>query len=567
MKKTFTINLNGRGFTIDDDACELLENFLEKLRFHYRNDENCNRIIADYEARIEQVFSEHLRKGNEVISLGEVQSAIKQIDTPKGFNDSYNEHNHSNASTKKIFKKKFYRDTEHRLLGGVCSGVAAYFGWDVTPVRVLFVVFGLIPCFWAIWLYLIVWIVAPEAVTINQKEEMRGQKESIEDIGRVISDKVNDTFRENKGCIGSFFDILAGGLKVLFIIAAILIGIPILFALCIVLIVLFSVVFGVGSSLLSIPLAIFGYELENITIAHPTLALIAFLFALGIPFLAIMYTLLRRPAKLNRLPGELKIVGVGAWVISVILLASSGFNLQLNEVFNSNRNRIIIDNGIEVVEESGQTQGRTENLPYFEIVELEGGVVSHTCLEQNSSDAAQIHISGDANVINRIKWTVSNNKLTIRAKPGRYKDLKNKVTIRINAPVFKGVKIEATGNITIPNRLETDNFFAEIEGAGRFHADSLYCHFFRAEIEGAGNISISGKAVDAKLSVEGVGHINARDFETENITATVEGVGNINCNPTQSLTASIEGAGKVTYRNDPPVKNINIEGIGSIGRE
>jgi phage shock protein C len=37
--------------------------------------------------------------------------------------------------------KKLYRDTEHKMLAGVCAGLAEYFNIDVTLVRLLVVAF------------------------------------------------------------------------------------------------------------------------------------------------------------------------------------------------------------------------------------------------------------------------------------------------------------------------------------------------------------------------------------------------------------------------------------------
>jgi len=64
--------------------------------------------------------------------------------------------------------KKFYRDNDNKVLGGVCSGLAAYFGVDITVIRLLFVlsVFLFGTGFLA---YIVLWIVAPKAQTLTQK--------------------------------------------------------------------------------------------------------------------------------------------------------------------------------------------------------------------------------------------------------------------------------------------------------------------------------------------------------------------------------------------------------------
>ena len=77
--------------------------------------------------------------------------------------------------------KKMYRNPSERVIGGVASGVAAYFDTDITLIRVLFVLgtfvggFGLIA-------YIILWIILPEAKTITDKVQMKGEPVTLENI-------------------------------------------------------------------------------------------------------------------------------------------------------------------------------------------------------------------------------------------------------------------------------------------------------------------------------------------------------------------------------------------------
>ena len=55
------------------------------------------------------------------------------------------------------------RSRKHRVLGGVCGGLAAWLGWDVTLVRVLYVVISFFSAaFPGILAYLVLWILMPE---------------------------------------------------------------------------------------------------------------------------------------------------------------------------------------------------------------------------------------------------------------------------------------------------------------------------------------------------------------------------------------------------------------------
>lgn len=86
--------------------------------------------------------------------------------------------------------KKFYRDNDNKVLGGVCSGLAAYFGVDITVIRLLFVlsVFLFGTGFLA---YIILWIVAPKAETLTQKMEMKGEPVTLSNIETNIKESIN----------------------------------------------------------------------------------------------------------------------------------------------------------------------------------------------------------------------------------------------------------------------------------------------------------------------------------------------------------------------------------------
>ena len=55
------------------------------------------------------------------------------------------------------------RSREHRILGGVCGGIAEWLGWNPTLVRALFVLVSLLSAaFPGIIVYLAMWILMPE---------------------------------------------------------------------------------------------------------------------------------------------------------------------------------------------------------------------------------------------------------------------------------------------------------------------------------------------------------------------------------------------------------------------
>ncbi len=77
--------------------------------------------------------------------------------------------------------KKFYRDPDRKVVGGVAAGVASYFGVDVGVVRFLWVLsvllFGI-----GIMVYLVLWVIAPVANTLTEKMEMQGEPITLSNI-------------------------------------------------------------------------------------------------------------------------------------------------------------------------------------------------------------------------------------------------------------------------------------------------------------------------------------------------------------------------------------------------
>lgn len=100
-------------------------------------------------------------------------------------------------------QKKLYRSRKHRVIGGVASGLAEYFGLDPILMRVIFVIITLINGI-GILLYLILWIVIPEEpfeVAYQIKTEDAAQSPGIENTVEELAHKNNGKGRTIFGII------------------------------------------------------------------------------------------------------------------------------------------------------------------------------------------------------------------------------------------------------------------------------------------------------------------------------------------------------------------------------
>ena len=203
MNKTISINISGFVFNIEEQAYDILKDYLDSIKQYFKPQEGGADIIADIEARIAELFQQQVNEEKAAITLNDVQTVIKSMGQPFEMVDE-EEAAQEEPKTKsgradyEPREKKVFRDSEEKVLGGVCSGLAAYFGIDALWVRLIFVLVA----FWGgggVLIYIILWIAIPEAVTTADRLRMRGKpvnvsniEKSIRDGAKEIGDDINE---------------------------------------------------------------------------------------------------------------------------------------------------------------------------------------------------------------------------------------------------------------------------------------------------------------------------------------------------------------------------------------
>jgi phage shock protein PspC (stress-responsive transcriptional regulator) len=343
MKKTLTVNLGGTVFHIDEDAYQLLEKYLSNLRIHFNKEEGAEEVMSDFELRISEILSERIRLGYEVITIEQVEMVIKRMGKVEDLFDEEPKRRESSSgptegttTTRERIEKRFFRNPDDRILGGVCSGFAAYMGWDPTVIRLLLF---LLVFFYGVTvpIYLVLWLVVPVASTATEKLQMRGESITVENIGKTVTDgfermsaNVKDYVNSDKS--RSFFhklaDALVGIIGVLLKIATVLLGIvllPVLLLLLLVVVViivsLIVATMGGGFGLLYrlIPSA----DWHQFYASYPEWTIIVTgtctILLVAIPVLALMYTLCSFIFKLRPLPSGLKVSLIVLWFLSLLI--------------------------------------------------------------------------------------------------------------------------------------------------------------------------------------------------------------------------------------------------------
>jgi len=175
MKQVININFQGQVVPIEVTAFDILKKYTDSLNRYFANEEGKEEIINDIENRIGELFQERLKKGATCITEDDVNAIIKSMGRPEDFESEDSgtvnadaKATGNNYSDETAFKssvtgnRRLYRSENEKVIGGVCSGLANYFGMDVVIVRVIFIVL-----FGALFLpYLILWIAVPSSASI-----------------------------------------------------------------------------------------------------------------------------------------------------------------------------------------------------------------------------------------------------------------------------------------------------------------------------------------------------------------------------------------------------------------
>lgn len=228
MKKTISINIGGNIFHIEEEGYDKLKAYLDSVHAYFANFEDSKEIIDDIENRIAEKFYHQLKKNKEAITAKEVDQLIASMGTVADFEATFDDEpsdqkqdtktqqdtsEESSESKETPKSKRLFRDGKRNILGGVCAGIAHYFGIDPIWIRLLWIIFT--ATFGAGFVaYIIFWIVLPEN---NELEE----KKTIKKFFRNPDDRVLGGVSSG---IASYFGVDVTVIRVIFVISLFLGG-------------------------------------------------------------------------------------------------------------------------------------------------------------------------------------------------------------------------------------------------------------------------------------------------------------------------------------------------------
>jgi phage shock protein PspC (stress-responsive transcriptional regulator) len=170
MNKIIQINLAGVIFNIEEAAYEKLHNYNTKLKISFKNNEE---VVSDIQHRMAELFNERIAS-DRTIFINHVDEIIALMGEVENINEATdNKAIQETENLKKITKLR--RNPYDESLGGVCSGIASFWGIDPVLVRILFIV-SVVVYGTGILFYILLWIIIPKA-TGEEAEAMKQQKQ------------------------------------------------------------------------------------------------------------------------------------------------------------------------------------------------------------------------------------------------------------------------------------------------------------------------------------------------------------------------------------------------------
>lgn len=149
MKRNITVNIFGSLYPMDEDAYAMLNAYIVNMRDYFSHQPDGKEIADDIEGRVAELMSELRQNGTEAISIGHIEDIINRVGKPEQLIEEGDETVCQNIPPipQTPSKKRLFRDSEHKIIGGVFGGFGYYLGVNPIWLRLAYVLILLVLLF------------------------------------------------------------------------------------------------------------------------------------------------------------------------------------------------------------------------------------------------------------------------------------------------------------------------------------------------------------------------------------------------------------------------------------
>lgn len=182
MNEIKHIHLGRTSFTVSVEAHKELHEYLQAIK--HQAGASGAEVVNEVEARMAELLAERKITGDKVVLPADVKYLKEQLGEPHEFKEDVDE-GVSPAAAAGDTTKRLFRDTDNAMVAGVASGLAAYLGIDPIILRLLFIVVTFFGGS-GILIYIILWLLVPEAKTTSERLSMQGKAATIDNLKQVV---------------------------------------------------------------------------------------------------------------------------------------------------------------------------------------------------------------------------------------------------------------------------------------------------------------------------------------------------------------------------------------------
>ncbi|MEI6751948.1 MAG: DUF2807 domain-containing protein [Paludibacter sp.] len=546
MKKTLTVNLNSIVFHIDDDAYEMLQRYLHEIAEHFKSEDEKKEIMADVEARIAELFTEKLQKNKNVVTLTDVEEIIEIMGNPSQYTDE-EEETPKNAKTDKKpnnNSRRFYRDPDSAILGGVAGGLAAYFNLDVTWIRIILVLLVFMSVSFIIPIYIVVWFVAPAAKTAAQRLEMQGEDVTVENIKTEINNVKNymesEKFRNSASTAGQKIGrILALLIKIFFGFIGAILGLAGIIVIGALIFSLFMIIFE--------PAVFNGFApdiISNWAVFSPEkmiLLSISLILLIGCPIFLFVFWAIRLISGRyhNRSAHTASWVVLILWLAGLFMFYSIGANSFIR-LHNHNGSAFSLNFSDD--DKPYKEEVRTCNP--FHAVEISGNIE----MTLTKDSVQRVTVSSPDDFISKVETKVENGVLHIYTHGIL---VNRRVKVSISSDSIKNITAKGACKITSDYQYSVSDLKIELLGASEADLEVNVSGLLDLDTKGASKVELKGICNKLKINGVGASEIEATDLIAKDADIHVSGATHANVFATENLNAEAYGASDIDCKGHP----------------
>jgi len=566
MQKTFTITLNKIIFYIEEQAYQILKEYLDSIKNHF-SAEDAEEILADMESSIADKFSEKTSGAEKVITKVDVLELVKAMgsieDISEEVDGSISSQNEESKKDEKSETRKLYRNPEDAVIAGVCSGLAAYFNIDSVVVRVLFAIsvfFGGT----GVIAYLILWIAMPEAKTSAQKLEMKGDPVTLKTIGEIIRGKAEEYKKNNPSkrigsIISRFIKLIFFVFKKIFEISwhvlRYIIGISLLL----------TAVFTIFSLSVSLGVLLFGagsmnggftlIEVIN-TVPHYYIFVNVVFLVMVIPIVSLLLGSIALLKKKSVMSGMFWSVLFGVWMFSLVVLGVMFVNVFPN-----------LGKAIDKYKSSevAQMTSKSYELKDFSKISI------HDSLEAVVTYGKEYKVvaNGTKQDLENIQIIVDDGTLDVANGDWRQRQFCfglcffDSVKLEITLPKLDRLELSGASEAML-NKFDSDKLEIRLFGASTLDGEVKAKELF-LDLSGSSETTLKGEVKKFSIEGSGVSSVSAFDLSADSVSLNLSGASSVDIGISNTIDASLSGASEVQYFGNPKV-NEDLSGASEINK-